>query len=1018
MRHYFRIPTWTLLSFLVLTGVHLSSQTPGKEVLFPEGSMGKVFALQYSPDGKYLFIGDNTGKVSVMNLQDHSTYLLEQESDQVASIQHHPTLPQIAYGTKEGIVFTDPYQKKTLEKMKNPGGQFTTYCLRYSPDGSRIFAGTYIGTINVIDAQKFEVIEKLKFHTRAVSYLDLSPDGRLLAACGSDGYVSVWDVGQLAQVKTLYPSTQAVFNVLFSPDQKKLVTCGIDGKIKIFDYESGAMELELLSYPTWVNCIRFSHDGKYLVCGCKDGMILLYDWQERKQIASFKAHKDNIENNIFSPDDQYIVSASDNGDVIKWDISGILTSSHKTDQLSRIIEQNITENLKKSNPDVVNKYMQNNRILNSFQTDSEGLCYVTIDNVIYHLCSGYGDKWCRVTGKVLYLSVNPDNPNIFYSINTENKVYKSTNKGKDWIQIQNGLNQIDKFSKVIINPYNNSEVFLLGEFGIYKTNDAGFTWTDFQPCTLPKQLLFNTTKRDILYLLLEEGLFISENAGSSWENIGEKIPKLEIRKPGKPTVYKPTDVQAILHVNYLLNPCLVAFTNNGIYKTSDEGKTWSLMDGVNNKSTKILAAYITDNEVYIGGADHSGSVLFSSDNNLLSWKEIKITDPDFDTISGIFINPDYKGIFVSSKMNKIAYIDPQLNIIGLNYGLTRHSNVQLYFSIDSTNTKETQFAIIANEDNIDVQNFGLWRSENSGLTWKRCNINLSCPHSNDNSRFKFFRSPTNNKELFILSKYDNCMFISYDKGLTWSDISEDNNGGYNSITCFQYDPLDSNIIYIARGYVHYYLERFDKWTKGNTQLRESGLNFLIDSENSKNICTRSMEISHDGGWTWNPLIDNIVNSVGADFYSNGFSPVLFQGNKILYISQFREYGTLIQSEDLGRTWTKTWSVNGRIYDVTINSDNPSKMIALVQTFNENGYWQYTSCNVYLTTDGENWKQVLKYAINEDNRRFFFDADVVYYYFDAVFSTVDSGIYVYGIEGLLRSIDNGNSWRKIGGIRKE
>ncbi len=93
------------------------------------------------------------------------------------------------------------------------------------------------------------------------------------------------------------------------------------------------------------------------------------------------------------------------------------------------------------------------------------------------------DFWTTTTttiGRVYGMVVDELNPSTMYACGLDQGVYKTTNSGVNWTQMNNGLTNIQV--QVIALCKNSSQVLYAGTApgandGVYKSTDGGTSWT-------------------------------------------------------------------------------------------------------------------------------------------------------------------------------------------------------------------------------------------------------------------------------------------------------------------------------------------------------------------------------------------------------------------------------------------------------------------------------------------------------------------------------------------------------------
>ena len=124
----------------------------------------------------------------------------------------------------------------------------------------------------------------------------------------------------------------------------------------------------------------------------------------------------------------------------------------------------------------------------------EGLIWVGSDDGLVHLTKNAGKTWDNITPKKMpeWMMINSIEPSSFdegtcYIAGTKYKtgdfkpyIYKTTDFGKTWKKITNGINE-EHFTRVVREDPENKNILYSGtETGMYISLDAGQNWQSFQ----------------------------------------------------------------------------------------------------------------------------------------------------------------------------------------------------------------------------------------------------------------------------------------------------------------------------------------------------------------------------------------------------------------------------------------------------------------------------------------------------------------------------------------------------------
>ncbi len=292
-----------------------------------------------------------------------------------------------------------------------------------------------------------------------------------------------------------------------------------------------------------------------------------------------------------------------------------------------------------------------------------------IFTLILFSCISYSQEnfWEQTNGPysahISVLAID-SNSNIFAG--TNGGIYRSTTTGENWVEINNGLGTSHTVPSIVINS-NGDLLAITRDKGLYKSTDKGDSWTLIYPVYLSSSLAINS--RGYVYIGCQDSIVFSTNNGDDWNLILNQLPpndqydfeanksigKLIFNKEnhifasiGRIFVDEYIDENNQVHDDY--------FYENGIYKSINNGKTWSKIfnsDFINDfainslghifatsyegvyRSTdngenwiKISNVYSTKavivnsaDEVFIGIASGIGGVYKSMDNGE-TWEQI------------------------------------------------------------------------------------------------------------------------------------------------------------------------------------------------------------------------------------------------------------------------------------------------------------------------------------------------------------------------------------------------------------
>jgi WD40 repeat protein len=272
--------------------VYLWNFSARRETLFGDRP-GRVSAVAYSPDGRYLaagLVGADGSTVVLHDLETREPRLDLSAADAwITALAYSPDGVWIAAGCKDGTVkawhverlLTSNPDRATIshESASLNAGEDIVTSVAFDPRGARLTAGTLDPSLRTWHPETEQIVN-LPLPTplgpvRAAAY---DPSGLWMAAGADDGSLYVWDVAAERPPVTIpTPGGDAIQAVVFSPDGTLLLAGGSGEAIWVYDAATSEGRGPLAPDSGRVRSLAIRPDGTNLVSGHLDGTVRFWE---------------------------------------------------------------------------------------------------------------------------------------------------------------------------------------------------------------------------------------------------------------------------------------------------------------------------------------------------------------------------------------------------------------------------------------------------------------------------------------------------------------------------------------------------------------------------------------------------------------------------------------------------------------------------------------------------------------------------------------------------------------------
>ena len=305
------------------------------------------YAAAYSPNGKYVLVGDTDSAARLWDIEKNKVLYSWQNNDEVGTTTAvgFSADGKVAATSEQDVIVL--WEVATGEPMMRISFPVKIKALALSKQGDYLLLALHDRTAVYFDVIENRVLQILEHDgknvnspiNQLINAVAISPSGKYALTGADDRTARLWRLESGEQLRS-WKHKNAVNIVAFYPKGGYVLTGAANGQTHFWNMKTGKEKYTLRLSTLWpedwpmpdfptsnttTSAIDFSSDGKYLVTGHSSRLLCLWQVATGKQVDCWQVARKNalrpgvvLQAVAFSPNNNAIYSESGNGIGQKW----------------------------------------------------------------------------------------------------------------------------------------------------------------------------------------------------------------------------------------------------------------------------------------------------------------------------------------------------------------------------------------------------------------------------------------------------------------------------------------------------------------------------------------------------------------------------------------------------------------------------------------------------------------------------------------------------------------------------
>jgi photosystem II stability/assembly factor-like uncharacterized protein len=392
------------------------------------------------------------------------------------------------------------------------------------------------------------------------------------------------------------------------------------------------------------------------------------------------------------------------------------------------------------------------------------------------------------------LTISPSTAGTLYAVNhlyssplpLTSQIYKSTDGGSTWNSFSTGLDTINDLYlyDVTVDPLMPAHLYVGSNMGGFSSADGGASWTPFSPGMFNNDVsrfVINPAVPSSLFALASDGVYKTTDSGNHWASSNTGFSSFGVLD----TLVDPqTPANLYLRTSW-----------HDLYRSPDHGSTWSQINAGLNSAVNVLAINPLDPSIIYAGTKTG---LFKSTNRGDQWIMMDNALAGF-AVSSLALDPQNPAtIFAVIDDQKNGYCIYKSTNSGdtftfASYGIATPNHQEiLTIAVDPSNS------MLVYAGFFSFSEYSILKSANGGVNWGSFDEGLS-PFP---QIYRITLDPTNPTTLYAGGSYQKKLarhpgVYKRTQNGSWTLIVNGLPDTDSYVQAIVLDPLHPNTLYVS-----------------------------------------------------------------------------------------------------------------------------------------------------------------------------------------------------------------------------